>query len=322
MSSQADNMIVDGHNFDVNEIVGFNKPRLNKSGGKAIGILNTQTSRQLTINTPLMLTWGVNERIDEKTGRVSYDMALQFPQESYSNDKTRAFLKSMQDFEQFIKTSAVKNSKTWLNKSKVSEDQIDVLFHPMLYWPRDKQTGEIDPDRSPTLKVKLDYWDEKFSCELYDVNGDNIFPHDETALPVNVISKASHVACIIKCGGVWFANGKFGVTWKLVQAVVKPKATISGKCFIKLSTEDKEKIENQSNGGDDDDDDDDNNMKVRLEEDTDEEQEEPEPVVVKTEPVVVKTEPVVVETEPVNEEVTKPKKIVRKKVVRKKKSDK
>ena len=34
MSSQADNMIVDGHAFDVNNVVGFNKPRLNKSGGK------------------------------------------------------------------------------------------------------------------------------------------------------------------------------------------------------------------------------------------------------------------------------------------------
>mgnify|MGYP006982831810 FL=1 len=30
-------------------------------------------------------------------------------------------------------------------------------------------------------------------------------------------------------------NGKFGVTWRLHQALVKPKASISGKCFISLT---------------------------------------------------------------------------------------
>ena len=36
------------------------------------------------------------------------------------------------------------------------------------------------------------------------------------------------------CGGIWFANGKFGVTWKLIQAMVqKPRAQLSGKCFLK-----------------------------------------------------------------------------------------
>ena len=314
MSSNADNLIVDGTDFEINNCVGFNKPRLNKSGGKSIGILNTMSNRQLTLSTPLMLTWGVNERVDEKTGRVSYDMALQFPQESYATEKTSAFLKSMQEFEQFVKTSAIKNSKSWLNKSKVSEDQIDVLFHPMLYWPRDKQTGEIDPERSPTLKVKLDYWDEKFTCELYDIGGNNIFPKDETALPVNIISKASNVACIIKCGGVWFANGKFGVTWKLVQAVVKPKATISGKCFIKLSLEDKEKLESQTENNDDIEEDE-NEMKVQLEEDTDDDLEEDE-----IDPTPEPTpEP---EPEPNPEpEPEPPKKVVRKKVIRKKKID-
>ena len=55
-----------------------------------------------------------------------------------------------------------------------------------------------------------------------------------------MIPKLTQVACLIKCGGVYFSNGKFGVTWRLVQAVVKPRASVQsilGKCQISLSTE-------------------------------------------------------------------------------------
>jgi len=39
------------------------------------------------------------------------------------------------------------------------------------------------------------------------------------------------------CGGIWFANGKFGITWKLVQAMVqKPRPQLSGRCFLNPSS--------------------------------------------------------------------------------------
>ena len=55
---------------------------------------------------------------------------------------------------------------------------------------------------------------------------------------------------MIQCGGIWFANGKFGVTWKLVQAVVKPKETLKGKCHIVLSAEDKKILEDDNGTSD------------------------------------------------------------------------
>jgi len=60
--------------------------------------------------------------------------------------------------------------------------------------------------------------------------------------PQDLIAKGSHIAVSIQCGGIWFANGKFGVTWKLFQAIVKPKMSLKGKCHIKLDDEDKTKI--------------------------------------------------------------------------------
>jgi len=60
--------------------------------------------------------------------------------------------------------------------------------------------------------------------------------------PIELIPKATNVAVVIRCGGLWFANGKFGCTWKLVQAVVKPRPTLAGRCHIQLDTEDRERL--------------------------------------------------------------------------------
>ncbi len=107
----------------------------------------------------------------------------------------------------------------------------------MLYWAKDKETGERREGSSPTLRVKLDCWDEKFKCEVYDVNKNPIYPakDGEPTTPIDLITKGCLVATIIKCGGVYFVNGKFGVTWRLHQALVKPKPSMSGMCFIPLS---------------------------------------------------------------------------------------
>ena len=55
-----------------------------------------------------------------------------------------------------------------------------------------------------------------------------LFPCDEEVDIQSLIIKASNVATLIYCGGIWVANGKFGVTWRLFQAVVKPKQSLSG----------------------------------------------------------------------------------------------
>ena len=62
--------------------VTYKPPIVNKRGGKNVQVqLNGQP---LVLQIPLMLTWGLNERVDEDSGRVSYDIALQFdPHTSY-----------------------------------------------------------------------------------------------------------------------------------------------------------------------------------------------------------------------------------------------
>ena len=236
--------IVSGVDFNVTSDYVYTKAKVNANGRKSVGILNNSNKKSLYISTPLMLTWEVNVYKDEKTGEVqSYDMALQFPNNEYNSEECSAFLKNMQEFEEKVKADAIANSKDWLNKQKLVPEAIEALWSPMLKYPKDKETGDSDYSRPPTLKVKIPFWESEFKgVELYNDERVQVFPAEEDTNISDFIVKGSNVATIIQCGGIWVANGKFGVTWKLFQAVVKPKTTLSGKCHISLSSDDKEKI--------------------------------------------------------------------------------
>jgi hypothetical protein len=103
--------------------------------------------------------------------------------------------------------------------------------------------------KSPTLGAKVPFYekDNRWNVELYDTNGSLIFPcENDEMTPAHFVPKLSNVACVLQCGGIWIGGKGWGVTWKLVQAVVKPKevVTVFGKCHIKLSEDEKNTIEN------------------------------------------------------------------------------
>lgn len=237
-------MILSGTNFDANTDIKYSKMKVDSRGGKSVGILNSTSNTATYISTPLMLTWGVNEYVDDNSGRVTYDLALQFPNEEYAKEDTTNFLNNMIEFESKIKKDAITNAKEWFGKAKMSEDAIDALWTPMLKYPKDKNTGEPDTDRAPTIKVKIPFWDGEWKTELYDIEQNLVFPSPDggSSTPKDLIVKGSHAAAVLLCGGIWFANGKFGVTWRLFQGVIKPKATMRGKCQITLSSADKEAL--------------------------------------------------------------------------------
>ena len=67
--------IVRNSNFDLGNIQ-FGAPKVNASGGKNVPIYNASAKKGLTLQTPLMLTWGVNEWTDDNSGRKTYDLSL------------------------------------------------------------------------------------------------------------------------------------------------------------------------------------------------------------------------------------------------------
>ena len=242
---ETQNLILKGTSFTLDD-VNIGKPKVNASGGKNVALFNSKAKKLLNLSTPLMLTWGVNENDFEGNGKKTYDMSLQFPSDEYQTESTTAFLDNLKALESHIKAEAIKNSKEWFNKAKMTEEVIDALWTPMVRYPKDKETGEFDTSRSPTLRIKLPFWDGAFNSEIYDMEKNQLFPsEDELASPLSLITKGSNVALVISSGGIWFANGKFGTTWKLVQAVVKPKASLRGKCHIELDEGEQAKLSSQ-----------------------------------------------------------------------------
>lgn len=234
-SAQA---MVQGHLFNPETDIKYSKCKVNSTGGKSVGIYNSQTGQSLYIGTPLLMTWGLQQYTDDKTGKVSYEMSLQFPNDDYENDETRAFLKSMTALEAKLKADALTNSKDWFAKPKMTPDAIDALFTPILKYPTDKATCEKDLTKKPSMRIKVPFWQGKWEgVEIYDSDRNCLFPcSDPNISPMEIITKLSHMKTMMQCGGIWFANGKFGVTWRFVQGMIQPRLSMRGRCHLSLTS--------------------------------------------------------------------------------------
>jgi hypothetical protein len=257
--SESAQSIISGVSFNAETDTKYSKVKVNNSGGKSVSILNAATNSALNIQTPLMLTWGVNENTDKKTGEVqSYSMALQFPSDEYKTPNVSKFFAAMQQFETKVKRDAIANSKEWFGKA-MSAEVIGAIFNPVLSYSKNPATGEPDLSKNPTLRIKLPFYDGEWKgIEIYDSESHTLFPSSDGKTPKDIITKGSDVALIITCGGLWFAGGSFGVTWRLVQAVLKPKPSLRGKCHIVLDDDEQKRItatsktQTQSHAHDDD----------------------------------------------------------------------
>ena len=284
MSSEQ---IVSVSNYSAASDISYAKAKINPSGGKNIAIMNGKVRKNTMLSTPLMLTWGMSEFNDDKTGKRSFELSLQFPNAEYPDRDGEVFLEKMKEFEAKVKADAVTNAKDWFGKQKMSAEVVDALWTPMLKYPKNKESGEFDYARAPTLRVKVAYWDGDWKVELYDMEQRQLWPSEDLDSPIELIPKLTKVACVIQCGGIWFANGKFGVTWKLFQAVVKPPTSLRGKCHIRLTEGDKERMVSAPGNVREDeqhDDDDDNATTGVTVQDSDDEPES-KPAAVVSEPV-------------------------------------
>lgn len=301
--------------------VKFMQPKVNERGGKSINIISGQTNRSLHISTPLLMTWGISDFIDEKTGESDgkFSMTLNFPNEDYSNPSTREFLQKLKEFENQVLDAAVKYSEVWWGE-EMSREVAKHTFFPFIKYSKSKETKKIDLSKPPSIRAKVPYYDGRWAVEIYDPQNNPLFPCDNPNItPIDLVPKLSSVACVLQCGGIWIGGKGWGLTWKLIQCVVKPKQVVSvyGKCHIQLSKEELATIQTQQI--------DESEVVENKEpepitaaintqvEDSDNEEQEPEPVQVQAPepvPVVAAAAVAAVAVEPVAKKVVK--KVVKK----------
>jgi len=267
-TQQTNNGVVSFDDFEPETHVSFAKVKLNKAGGKNVSIMNQQEKRILQVSGPLMTTWGVKKYVADDTGKVSYELQLQFPQKGsqYDTQEEQDFLEKLKQIEQLAKEHVRKNCRELLNKPKLSEEGMDLLWNPMLRYPTkivdDTTTPplrEPDYDRAPSLRVKLPFygseWDSKFAIYNIDDLEVPLFPNpqDESITPETIIPSgdgeirkaiATKIVPVLRAGGIYFASGKCGMTWRLYQAVVKQRPVMADAgCVVKIPAGLRERME-------------------------------------------------------------------------------
>ena len=150
---------------------------------------------------------------------------LRFSMKNLENDKQmKDFHSKMVEMDELLKAKAVENSVSWFKKAKISSETIESLYTPMVKVHTDPETGEPTGKYPDSFAVKIVKKNNKVECPMYnsekvyfDVNGDT----DNPTTVEKVLVKGSKVKVVLKCNGVWVANGKFGCTWRAEQMRVK-----------------------------------------------------------------------------------------------------
>ena len=216
------------------ETIHFGTSKPNSRGGKNVPLYDN-SGNKLVISLQKTACWGMNENVDESSGRKSYSINLRLGNES---PMTNTF----QIFENWVVAECVKNGKEWFGKA-MNEDVVRALFYPILKYPKNKDTGESDTSRDPSVKLKVPFWEGDFKCELYSMKGDPLYTPKyklDGVTPLDMVPMNSDIKALVQCDGIWFTAGRCGVTFKLLQAKVEEPVRLEGGCFIDSSDDDEE----------------------------------------------------------------------------------
>jgi hypothetical protein len=187
------------------------------------------------------MSWGISDFVDDKgESDGKYSISLNFPNEEYKTAATNEFLQKLKDFENQILDDAVRNSELWWGE-EMSRELVKHTFFPFLKYSKNKDTKKVDYTRPPSIRAKVPFYDGKWAVEIYNPSGELIFPCENSMMsPMDFVQKLSNVACVIQCSGIWIGGKGWGLTWKMVQCVVKPREIVSvyGKCHIQLTSDD------------------------------------------------------------------------------------
>ena len=239
--------IVKPKNFDINNLE-FSEMKTNQYGGKAVYL--KYNGGKFQIQTPKMyLPYGMNdfEIKDDGSEEVKghkYTLDMSFKGIDRENDQgassdVKKEAKRLKDFHKVltsidtkVKEQAKANSIAWLKCKKASSEMIDQQYKSVVNVSVDKDTLEPDGKWPDTAKTKIQYYDGVFKTEVYN----------DKREPVEIkewLVKGAQAASLIECTGIWFAGGKFGLGFKVVQSQVlyKPQETY-GYCAIAMSDSD------------------------------------------------------------------------------------
>jgi hypothetical protein len=150
------------------------------------------------------------------------------------NPKVQKFYEALNNLDEWMIDHATKNSKLWF-KQDLTRQVVEAFYTRSVKFGRDKEGNQTPypPNVKVQLRKKKD--SEQFEMPVYDESSRT----DPSARPItgvpmeDLLVKRVEVTCLIQCTGVWFAGGKFGLSWKALQLRLdKVPSGIRGYGFV------------------------------------------------------------------------------------------
>jgi len=148
----------------------------------------------------------------DKAGPPKYtvELKLRGHDDPTNNPKVAQIYNAMTALDDYMVEQGVKNCRAWF-KADAPKEMVKMMYTPSVRYSRDAE-GNLKP-YPPTLKIQLRKKNDAFEADIYDENKRSL-----KDVPLeDVIVKGSRLTILIQCTGVWFAGGKFGLSWKAVQ---------------------------------------------------------------------------------------------------------
>jgi hypothetical protein len=169
--------------------------------------------KKFLMQTPVKIALPYGLNVYEKPGSPpEFSLSISFRGYENTGSDMQKFHAALQSFDEYMIEEAYKNRKLWF-KGVDSKEVIRAFYTPSVKIALDKQ-GNPSP-YPPSMKAKIRKINGAPETKFYNEKGVvYTTPMEE------LLQKGSEITAILQCAGLWFAGGKFGVTWRAIQVVV------------------------------------------------------------------------------------------------------
>jgi len=191
--------------------VSFSPIKILESGGKQAYLNYSMKPLVMQVGS-LETSFGMSVFDKVSPPKYSVELNLRGYDDPTANPGVANIFNALTALDEHMIETGVKNSRQWF-KGDMSRDVVSALYTPTMRFARDGE-GNLKP-YPPSLKVQLRKKKEGdgFEPAIYD---DQKRPMDGVPLE-DILVKHAHLTVLMQCTGVWFAGGKFGLSWKAIQ---------------------------------------------------------------------------------------------------------
>jgi len=204
----------------------YSKLETNTFGGKKMWV-NYQGRKNFRMQLPRMhAPFGVSDFTDQSTGKSKYYLNLSFSKKEDMAGILKMFHEKLGEWDEKVIEDASNNTVAWFKKpaNKLTKKAVQKNYTPMLARYKDKNTLEYTGEYPDKVKLKMPFFNDEFSVEVYDENANRV--------GVDYITPNCEIIAVIKSSSVWISSDKFGVSLSAGVLQVFPPSKLTGYSFL------------------------------------------------------------------------------------------